>query len=127
MKLFLAFALMALLGTPASANSRNPESPAATTVHLGTSSLTPRLIVRIAKPQGRKAHLRLEDSYGQAVFATQTRKTDRVWSRALKLHELPRGTYQLVVSDYRYRPIYRQRVELTTTPVPEPELRVLIP
>lgn len=127
-KTLLVFALATCLGTPGRADSRNPESGAATTtVHVGTSSLTPRLLVRIAKPEGRKAHLRLEDAYGQAVFATQTRKTGRTWNRALQLQELPRGTYHLVVSDHRYRPVYQQRVELTTTRVPDPELRVLIP
>jgi hypothetical protein len=127
-KTILAFAFAVLLDTSASANSRNPESPVGTmAVQVSASSLNPRLIVRVAKPEGRRAHLRLENEYGQPVFLDQARKADRTWNRALRLHELPRGTYHLVVSDHRYRPVYRQRVELTTTVVPEPQTRIVIP
>jgi hypothetical protein len=129
MKPTLAFALTALLATPALATTyTNPESPnAATSVQIRANNQSPRLLVRIAKPVGEHAYLRIEDRYGYTIYNDRLGKAAPAWNRALQLQELPQGTYRLVVSDHRYRPVYEQTFQITIPVVPEPEPRVIIP
>lgn len=129
MKTILAFALTALLATPALATTyTNPESPTATTsVQIRTNNQSPRLLVRIAKPIGERAYLRIEDRDGYTVYNESLSKSAPAWNRALQLQELPQGTYRLVVADHRYRPVYEQTFQITVPVVPDPEPRIVIP
>lgn len=127
MKTILSLGLVALLGMSARANSRNPESPTAMmSIQVGTISKSPLLFVRVAKPLGQSAYLQIVDKYGHAVFLDRIGKKEGSWKKALRMSDLPPGTYRLVVTDHRYRIVHEQTFQVDLPVLPEPEPRVTI-
>jgi len=129
MNTMLLFGLLALTSPPTETHNHQPETGLATQANLVFRGNSTTVDVRVQKPVGKGATLSLAHREGGLVHHEPIARRHANALLRLHLHELPEGTYDLVVTDHKHRPVLRQEVVLRTKPASAPtrELAVNIP
>lgn len=129
MKTLLFLGLLATTQPTTETRNHQPEtvlSTQAKTIFRGNSTTVD---VRVQKPLGKGATLSLSHREGGLVHHETIARNQSNALLRLHLHELPEGTYDLVVNDHKHRTVLRQELVLRTKPASAPvrELAVNIP
>lgn len=129
MKTLLFLGLLATTQPTTETHNRQPETGLSTQARMVVRGNSTTVDVRLQKPTGKGATLSLTHRQGGIVHVENVPRRQANVHLRLHLHELPEGTYDLVVTDHKYRTVLRQEVVLRTKPASAPtrELAVNIP
>jgi hypothetical protein len=119
--------LLALASPPTEIHNHQPETVLSTQAKMAFRGHSTTVDVRVQKPVGQAAFVRLLDRHGDAVHVERVARRLNNAHLRLHLHQLEAGAYHLVVTDHAHRTVLRQEVAISTGPTESPELAVTIP
>lgn len=129
MNTLLLVGLLALASPPTETHNHQPETVLSTQANLVFRGNSTTVDVRVRKPLGKGATLSLTHRGGGVVHVEVMHRRQSSVNLRLHLHELPEGTYDLALTDHKYRPVLSQELVIRTKPASAPtrELAVNIP